>query len=223
MEPVFGALLRQVRASGYQTLAYEDTSGDNSGDEFEQIARREQAQATNLVQAIFRERPDARVLIHVGYSHARELPERLRDGREQYWMAARLKAATGIDPLTIDQTRFTVPLASHVLCSRSDDNVAPMDLYVGVPALNFVRHRPTWLERVGRTSIAIPNRVRSNDELTIVTAHIATEPDDAIPADRVLAQPGEDIVLMLAPGRYRISGWTRSQGWTSPTFINVRR
>lgn len=223
MEPAFGALLRQVRELGYRTVAYEDTSGDNSGDEFEQISRRERAQAANLIQSIFRERPDARVLIHVGYSHARELPERLRDGREQYWMAARLKAATGIDPLTIDQTRFAVSEASHVLCSRTESGADPMDLYVGVPALSFARHRPTWLGREGRRATAIPARLRSNSELVIVTAHVADEPDDAVPADRVLARPNDDVVLMLAPGRYRVSGWTRSDGWTSPTFVNVRR
>ncbi len=223
MEPTFGTLLRQVRELGYRTVAYEDTSGNNSGDEFEQIARREQAQTANLIQAIFRDRPDARVLIHVGYSHARELPEHMRDGREQFWMAARLKAATGIDPLTIDQTRFAAPGASHVLCSRAENGADPMDLYVGVPTVSFARQRPTWLASEGRRAITIPARLRLNGELTIISALVAGEPDDAVPADRVLVQPGEDVALMLAPGRYRVAGWTRSQGWTSPTVINVGR
>jgi hypothetical protein len=223
MEPVFGSLLRQVRALGYSTVAYEDMSSDNSGDEFAQISRREQAQAENLVTAIFRDRPDARVLIHVGYSHARELPERTRDGREQLWMAARLKSMTGFEPVTVDQTRFSATGATQVLCTRPPDAGDPIDIYVGEPRVTFADRRPTWLARAGRRAVAIPARIRAQGEPTIVVAQRAGEPDDAVPADRVMAQPGEDIALMLEPGRYRVAGWTRARGWTGAVDVRVVR
>ena len=64
------------------------------------------------VATIFKKDPAARVFIYVGYSH---LMKKERDfggesAKKVQWMAGRLKAATGIDPLTIEQTTMTDPV-----------------------------------------------------------------------------------------------------------------
>ena len=66
--------------------------------------RREERQATRLAEVIADLPESDRILIHVGFSHAAEVPIRGPGGNPLEWMAARLKRYTGIDPLTIDQT-----------------------------------------------------------------------------------------------------------------------
>lgn len=87
-DPVFARTVRKADALGYELVAYEirrdqwneaDRRSDNA------VPIREQAQADNLMAAIFRDRPDARVVIHVGGDHLFEGPD--ESGRE--WMAAR--------------------------------------------------------------------------------------------------------------------------------------
>ena len=107
-DPVFGDFLRQSLKLGYRPVAYETTDFSQTGDADQQIARREQAQADHLVARVLRDRPAAKLFVYVGFSHATEAPQD-RDGHPTRWLATRLKAMTGIDPLTIDQ----VTVAEH--------------------------------------------------------------------------------------------------------------
>src|SRR5687767_255715 len=105
LEPSFGQLLRTVKELGYRLVAYEDERPSLSpADIVAAMEQREEGQAENLMTRVFAREPQAKVLIHVGYSHAAEvaLPN---FGGSLDWMAARLKAKTGVDPLTIDQFR----------------------------------------------------------------------------------------------------------------------
>lgn len=96
-EPVFGQLLRTVAKLGYRIDSYEATATKS-------IQERETTQAINLAK-LLSDHPDARLIIHVGYTHVRvgKTPERTP-------MAAELKRLAGIDPLTIDQTMFTADI-----------------------------------------------------------------------------------------------------------------
>jgi hypothetical protein len=99
-EAGYGRFGRAAKALGYTLFAYEDVREPSPGTTpAEQIATREEAQAT-VVAAFVATHPRARLLVHVGYSHAAEVPQ--AEGAR--WMAARLKQKTGIDPLTISQT-----------------------------------------------------------------------------------------------------------------------
>ena len=92
-EPLFGEILREARRLGYTLVPYE-AIGATSQD------ARETGQATNLRDRIFRDHPDARVLVHAGYSHIDE--SGTLGGAKP--MAVRFRELTGIDPLTVDQT-----------------------------------------------------------------------------------------------------------------------
>lgn len=89
-----------------------------------------------------------RLIVYVGYSHAKKIPE--GDAPQTEWMAARLKALTGIDPLTVAQT----------VCRHQGDEAflatAPagmpsglFDMIVSHPVERFEGARPRWRREAG--------------------------------------------------------------------------
>lgn len=213
-EPTFGALLRDVRALGYRLVHYE---ADLTIEENRGIANREAAQAQNLIDRVFANEPNARVLIHVGHAHLLEEPD--QSGND--WMARRLKAQTGIDPLTIEQTRWAAAGDEYVLCDPATLTATDVDIHLGAPNIRFENGRPLWRQHAGQRAVPAPRALASAAEPIIIEARFVSEPDNAVPADRVLLRPGEDIPLLLAPGRYRIEAWTQSAGWLSAIDIAV--
>ena len=105
-EPVFGSLVRTAKQLGLALVPYDAKIGDADAEleMVERVNRREERQASRLAEVIADLPESSRILIHVGYSHAAEVPIRGFGGNPLEWMAARLKRHTGIDPLTIDQT-----------------------------------------------------------------------------------------------------------------------
>lgn len=221
-EPAFGDLFRMLRSSQMRLVSYEDRGPPVEDRHFtNKINARESAQASNFINRTVRDTPDLKVLVHVGYSHNREEIEKL-DGRDVLWLAHRLKEITGIDPLTIDQTTY-VAERSGVCLSNSDGSTLPTDrdIYVAHSPLAFERGRPTWRLARGQRFADIPRALKKPDERVIYEARYASEPDDAVPADRILVDPGEDIPLLLAPGRYRVRAWTQDGAWTRSLPLTV--
>lgn len=200
-EAGYGRLGRQAKALGYRLLRYEDNAHDDPskfGSPNEQIALREEAQASNLA-AFVRQHPDARLLIHVGYSHAAEVPG--ADGGT--WMAARLKRKTGIDPLTISQTTCRGGGDSMRLAALPvDQSPGTFDLIVDHPNERFTHGRPVWRSEAGDRIVGIPRSLRPVRGWRVIEARPLGEPSTSVPLDRVAIRPGEDIALMLPPGRY---------------------
>lgn len=202
-EAAFGRLGRRAKALGYRFLPYEQIDEEELPKDAsweKRIAVREEGQANNIV-AFLREHPDAKLLIHVGYSHATEVPR--ADGAR--WMATRLKEKTGIDPLTISQT--TCRGGSEVVRpAKLPQSEVPgtFDLVVDHPAATFVRGRPEWRMEAGDRPVDIPQSLRPTSGWRIVEARPAEEPTSAVPMDRVAIRPGDDIALMLPPGRYKL-------------------
>lgn len=216
-EPVFGALLRAVRATGYRLIDYEDLSElPERATQQEQIAWREAEQARNI-RRILDDNPDARVLVHVGLYHLLEQP----DARGNAWMAQRLKQETGIDPLTIDQTVYAAPGDDYVFCDPARTPSPNVDIRIGSPEVTFEYGRPSWRLRAGQRPTPIPVALQRRGENVIVEARLLTEPDDAVPVDRVLIRPTEMMMLMLPPGHYRAESWTQSGGWSAPIEVEA--
>jgi len=201
-EAGFGRLGRTVKTLGYTLLPYEHHASGPPKDmtREQQIATREEGQAVNLA-AFIRSHPKAKLLIHVGYSHAGEVPT--TDG--QRWMATRLKAKTGIDPLTISQTTCRGS-GSTTRLSALPKNEPPgtFDLVVDHPTARFERGRPVWRRLTGDMAVSIPAALRPTAGWRIVEARPDGEPATSVPMDRVAIRPGEDIALMLPPGRYNL-------------------
>lgn len=204
-EPVFGMLVREAKALGYQMVAYEEPHDASTFDlpRKEQIRRREAAQAAELARLLEAD-PDARILVHVGHGHVREEPVDQGDGTSEKWMAARLKDATGIDPLTISQTNCSGAAGSGNRIIEVPEDIrgdVGVDLSIETAPEDDFRVRPE-----GAMEVRIPPSWRTGDGWTLVEARRADEPDDAIPVDHlaVHATETDTKVLYLPPGEYRI-------------------
>jgi hypothetical protein len=206
-EATFGRLVRQAKELGFRLAAYEeifDPSAAQPAGPAESIARREAAQARHLAEILGQMRPDERLIVHVGYSHAAEV--RIDgSGGESDWMAARLKADTGIDPLTIAQTVCS-SAGGDVRLAAMPTYVRPgqFDVIVSHPVTAFADHRPAWRLEAGDVSTPIPPSLRPTNAPLVIEAFAWGEPFEAVPVDRVFVEPGENLPLLLPPGRYRV-------------------
>ncbi len=223
-DPVFAETVREAARLGYRFSDYEqrfDQGAPDDADGATQIATREEAQADNLIANVLSAHPDARVFVFVGYSHAMEKP-----GRGGTWFAARLKAKTGINPLTIEQSmnwpaiapendaphvaavlaRFA-PEAPIVVAKGGESIASPnyagkMDLSVFHPRTESVAGRPGWLAADSerrRVTIKVPPL----DELVLIQALSMAEATAGPPSDHYLLPPGaSEATFFLHPGRY---------------------
>lgn len=201
-EAGFGRLGREAKALGYRLLPYEERFSETAATLSleEGIARRETAQAEQLA-AYIAAHPKAKLLIHVGYSHATEVPR--ADG--QRWMATRLKAITGIDPLTVSQTTCRGGGSRERLAVLpAEQRPGTFDVVVDHPTAKFVRGRPAWRVAAGDRVVSIPTALRPAKGWRIVEARPVGESEASVPMDRVAIRPGEDIALLLPPGRYQL-------------------
>lgn len=208
-EATFGRLGRSAKELGYRLAPYEavsDPTATPPDDMLDRIHLREAAQADNLLAIMTAARPGEKLLVHVGYSHVEEGASTWSDGREAHWMATRLKAKSGIDPLTISQTLCRGGGGATRLDQLPADypGKLPVDLLVDHPAAIFIRHRPSWRVDAGDVAVDIPPELLPASRWSVVEARRMDEPDEAVPIDRVAVRPGEDVALMLPPGRYRV-------------------
>lgn len=222
-DPVFADFIRQSLALGYRPVAYETTAHDRSDDMYAGIAKREQAQADYLVERAPKAYPNSKILMHVGFSHATENPKPRDDGGEPTrWLATRLKAMTGIDPLTIDQTvlgpngngiaaldALTAPRAKngpailfdgdHPLIFGSFKGL--VDLQVAHPATHWIDGRPHWLAAIGRTATTIPAHLLPKSGTRLVQAFLANETEGAIPIDQAIVTAGKPVPKLMLPAQ----------------------
>ncbi len=225
LDPVLAESVRQSLDLGYRLVSYEirsDQRDPAKKTKAESIAQRDGAEAANLA-AILAANPKARLLVYVGYSHLREG----LDDEGASWMARRLKDLTGIDPLTVSQSRTGSfgphapdgPLTQEVLARfkpqrpiivETDAGVCigagmdTADLAVFHPALPDQFGRPGWLAAApGRRRVTIP--LPPFEGQALVQAFHAADPAASVPADQYLPPAGaKEANFLLRPGRYRL-------------------
>ena len=237
-EPIFGDFVRQSLAWGFTPVAYEHSGGGAAGrSQAESINERETGQANNLVERVLKDNPRARLLIFVGYSHLMKLPQNrtAEPSRTVQWMAGRLKTATGIDPLTIDQVAMTDPETSSLhgellrqLFENRDRSESALVLRQGAESKHLVLgtyagdadlqvfHRPTeyvdgrpdWLAMNGyRKPHAVPREILPKTGRRLVQAFFEGETGEAIAVDQFVVEAGATTVppFMLPAGRFRFA------------------
>ena len=218
-EPLFGEVLREARRLGYTLVPYEAMSARSQD-------ARETGQATNLRDRIFREHPDARVLVHAGYSHINE--SGVLAGAKP--MAVRFREVTGIDPLTVDQTimrEHSTRAKEHPAYRSVVDRAAQTrpfvlieangrpwtnkpgthDMTVLLPRTQLRDGRPDWFWRAGnRQPYQVRGSICAGHDVCVVTARLATESADAVPRDVLLLRPNDaQQTLALPAGRYVVT------------------
>lgn len=149
-DPYFADFVRSALAVGYRPVRYEINTRVPPVDKpfricdamvglpphdpdvmdaaLERFLEREKHQACNIYLRVFRDNPDAKLLIHVGHGHVWENLEYGSEGAAKGSMAAFLKRYTGHDPLTIDQTHGSNAIAAWSWGGRPDEAYVPLDL-----------------------------------------------------------------------------------------------
>jgi hypothetical protein len=232
-EPLFGDFIRQALRAGYRPIAYEQdwVAATESSDMVDRIESREEAQANNLIERVLKANPGARLFVYVGYSHAYKGFQEMPGNRRTAWMAERLRAKSGLDPLCIDQTSVIEPQAGSrdralldaIFAARADDAVvladkatptrysspdaARIDVQVFHRPTKLLRDRPDWLAMGGyRKPRAIPAKLLPKSGRRLIQAFVDGESADAVPMDQVLVTAGQPVpVLMLPKAKYRFA------------------
>ncbi|MBV8037090.1 hypothetical protein [Roseateles sp.] len=229
-DPVYAEFIREAKRDGWTLVAYESEPPDMSVSAVERIRQRERGQARNLVEQVLAKRPGAKLFVYVGFGHALKTPQRVSPTETVLWMAGELKQLSGIDPLSIDQSRtfahpdparevagYRAALARHdgpapFVLRKTDGSArllmyAPgsVDLQVIHPPQTLVSGRPAWLASwAQRRPFTIPDGWLPAQGRRLIYAMHKAHPANAIPADLVIVEAGKPApALMLPPGEFR--------------------
>ncbi len=206
MEPIGAEMVRTALKLGFKVVAYESEKEGN-GDV------REYAQAKNLYDRVFKNDPDARLVVNAGYAHIQE-NGRFLGGRS---MAQHFRKISGIDPLTIEQTMLIehpTGTENHPYYHAVIDSLHPTvpiifedkqgkpwslkpkayDVSVFFP-VDVVRDgRPTWAGIDGlRKPYFVSGTICQDQYPCLIEARYADEGTDAIPADRLVLDPLKSV------------------------------
>jgi hypothetical protein len=216
-EPQMANLIRTAIFIGYKLVAYESKKHKSP-------AEREMNQAKNIAK-IFKKDPNAKVLVHCGHDHIyeNEYPD---------WgkaMAGRIKELTSIDPLTINQQKYTEAstidksdavlrklrlLEPSVMINMQGqyfttlDKTKQWDISLFHPFTKYKNGRPDWLTSgVAKLLKDIPSKPVELNYPYLVLAYLQNEfaNEEAIPVDIVEIQNENDKKqLALYIGEYQL-------------------
>ncbi|HEY6457817.1 MAG TPA: hypothetical protein VIY90_21285 [Steroidobacteraceae bacterium] len=217
-EPLYGDLVRTALQLGFRVIPYEAAAFRNSEE-------REQGEAANLVQRVFKNDPRAKLVIYAGFSHINE--GGLLGGVTP--LAKRLRDITGIDPLTIDQTvmseqyspEYENPIYRYLMAHSPileptifvNAQGEPWTFQPGVrditlfqPRSVYVNGRPQWLSIGGtRKPYRLPASICGQAKRCLAKARAVNESEDAIPIDELAIEPeGNSRTLMLPNGVFAV-------------------
>jgi hypothetical protein len=221
-EPVFAEIVREARRLGYTLVPYEANGTQfDQPDSLTAQQRRDHWQAANLAAATTARDPQAKVLVHVGFSHVRE-----RVSANWHPMAAYFAARTGINPVTVDQTLLTerstllvghpvqmamrgaMPTASTVFVGDGrvlEAATIGVDLMVARAGAPAVDGRPAYMAMGGRrrpVRVAVPECLQRH---CVLIAHHTNEPDSAAVLDRVEVERMRRATVFLPRAAVRLS------------------
>ena len=227
-EPVFAGFVNAALADGWKLVPYEFEGGYELPPA-EQFRMREEMQARNLVERIFKADKDAKVLVFVGYGHL----YKTRVGEQGVvQMGGHLREMTGLPTLHVDQTEFIAhpdpadenPLYAPLLAKypsnapfvlRKGDGSYPVpahlreriDMQVIHPRYPVQDGRPGWLASLaGRHAVPVPANLLPSSGRRILKATPAAAPADAVPTDIIMVEAGKPAPkFMLTQEKYRFS------------------
>lgn len=210
-EPICAEMVRTALKLGFKVIAYE--AGPQAvGD------AREAEQARQLYTKVFRDDPQARLVVDAGYAHIQNSGAFLGG----LSMAEHLHKLSGIDALTVEQTvmyahpqhaddhpyyteaidRFhpTQPIVFTSSTGKPWTLRAGYDVSVFFPPPELRHDRPTWLDLGGlRRPFAVNSDRCQHRFPCLVEARYAGEEAEAIPADRLVLQPTSNFTVTGVP------------------------
>jgi hypothetical protein len=234
LQPQMGNLIRTALRIGFKIIAYH--SKPNKSEIENEI------QQVKNISEIFKKDPTAKVIIHCGKN---DIYENSNEKNEKS-LAERIKETIKIDPLTINQVRYTEkskrdlsdPILQKIIIMEpsvmiSDitsnifttiDNSKQWDITVFHPFSIYVNGRPSWINFAGnKISKEIPKKPSELNYPYLVLAYLESElkQKEAIPVDVVEIQNENDKKLLtLYSGEYKIF-MTDNSGKTITQMLSV--
>lgn len=210
-EPICAEMVRTALKLGYKVIGY-DALSDATGD------ARQAAQARNIYRQVFKNDPDAKLVLNAGYGHIQESGV-FQGGLS---MTQHLEKRHHIDVLTVEQTvlyghpttsddhpyyaaamRQLNPKEPLVFISKAGQpwSLRPgYDVSVWFPPEIIRRGRPTWLAlRGARKPYYASGEPCMQQFPCLIEARYRNEGDDAIPADRLVLDP---VPLNASPSQH---------------------
>jgi hypothetical protein len=218
LEPQMGNLIRTALEIGFVVFSYEK-SGVGSGDP------REKGQAKNIANILEKD-PNAKILIHCGYSHAYEGFDVYAKGGKA--MAGWLKEFTGINPLTINQSTYSEEFRKNewnhpVLNAFSfnepkvllDEEGVAMgfgqgnmftDIAIINPVTKYINGRPNWIFKGKNQGFSVDPSIFDFECPIMVLAYRRNENfNNAVPVDLIeIIDPKDQPQLALDKGKYTL-------------------
>ena len=218
---VYAQMLRTALKLGYEVIGYEieadQKAPENPDDPVNRQVERDLAQAKNIIARTVENDPDAKVLVHCGYSHVLE-------SKRSNWspMAYFLKELTGHDPLTIEQVELSersLRALEHpwrqeaqargllggqpvVLLDASDKRIdanTMTDIEVFGIQTSYEHGRPSWMRMGGLRQPVWFETPECVTQSCILEAMDPSEDETAVPYDRVDASQSDRVALFLPP------------------------
>ena len=197
-ESIYANLVLKAKEIGFEIISYDL----HKASKLNTIDERETNSALTIKEKVFDKDPNAKIIIHVGYSHI----------NEKEWLASKLKNITNLETLTIDQTtriersntEFEHPTYTKAVNEvglqepfifvkgnktwSSDSN--KWDISIFWPRTNYLNGRPKWasLERINYN-------VSTNDcknSYPCMVDVFKFNHKDEVPLDRVLISSKND-------------------------------
>lgn len=212
-EPTFARTIVQLREDGYKFLSYDNftPSPDIEYSKVSRIEAREEAQVRELMSKFDFYDSNSKIIVHVGYSHAREVPQ-VGETSQIEWMASKLKTATGVDPLTIDQTLCGGDPGPVSLADEPEgETPGSFDAVVLHPDDAYKYGRPEWLAGHDFVSVQLPLAIRNVEYDQVLEVRPFGTSFDTVPVDRLYVRVGEDVRLMVKPGSYQVVSISKEQ------------
>lgn len=233
-DPVFGEMLRLAVKLGFKLVPYEHKPPQECVEQPDKPNfcqnERERGQAQNLFDRIFKDDPQAKVLVHVGRGHNQKL--KFDDWAMMGW---HFEQITGIEPFSINQMmsersarkyerpeyryatdkwKFDAPF-TFASAAGEPRKALGYDLIVYHPRSRYRKGRPTWLLAVDAKRFYAVNMKKLNlqtekgrlkeIEPVMIQAFKQGESADAVPIDQIILYPNKEIpALVLPEGKFRV-------------------
>ncbi|NKC18537.1 MULTISPECIES: hypothetical protein [Pseudoalteromonas] len=187
MEATFASLIFEAKTIGYEIISYDRESQDN----------RAKVAALELQEKVFNSNPDAKLLIHLGFSQL----------DEQKQLASELKQQLQVNPLTIDQVRLSEvhsetgdgPLLLERVTSTSQhysSDPERFDLSVTWPKTIHVENRPSWISSTFRLKKQPLSICKQTFPCYLELAFFTKESNKLVPIDKItIEKPLEQVHL----------------------------
>lgn len=197
-ESIHANLILKAKELGYQIISYDQ----HKPNKLNTIDEREINSALTIKEKVFDKDPNAKVLIHVGYSHI----------NEEKWLASKLKSMTNLETLTIDQTTriersnkiYEHPTYTKVVQSVEfqepfifvkDNEVwssdpKKWDISVFWPRTSYLNGRPKWAS-LDRVNYSISSNDCKNYYPCMVEVFKFNHTDE-VPSDRIIIAANEE-------------------------------